>query len=100
MDLLRFLMALPVRLARAVAHFFRVGWPVVFGRVAWTPPPWVEKVSTSVRKRPADYLLGIFAAFVIVIGGWSGWQWYLHRPHPHEPNRITFAFQSPALTDY
>src|ERR1700722_4836056 len=43
---------------------------------------------------------GALAAVVVVVAGWSGWEWYLHRPHPVVPNLITFQVDGPTITDY
>jgi hypothetical protein len=96
MDLLRFLLLLPVRLLRGIV--IALGWllsPLV-GQVNWSAPGWMH----AVRRRPL-HSLGIVAAVAIVAGaGWFGWQWYKHRPRPHEPVRITWTVNAPEITDY
>ena len=103
MDLLRFLVSLPARLARAMAHFFYVLGLLlqpIFGSVAWSRPAWTHSLAAAIRRKPLEIGGGVLGAMVVVLAGWSGWQWYLHRPHPPEPNLITFAVDGPAVTDY
>src|SRR5579875_1711574 len=96
MDLLRFLLLLPVRLLRGIVT--ALGWllsPLV-GQVNWSAPGWMH----AVRRRPL-HSLGIVATVAIVAGaGWFGWHWYKHRPRPHEPVRITWTVNAPEITDY
>ena len=100
MDLLRDLVALPVRLARFIYTTLASILPRIVGRVSWSAPPWVHASATSLRARPREYAGGA-AAFVAAIAlGWAGWQWYLHRPHPPEPPRITFEVHAPTITLY
>ena len=51
-------------------------------------------------RHPKEYGGGAVAVIALAIAGLAGWQWYLHRPHPPEPPRITFAAHGPAVTDY
>ncbi|MGD0144413.1 MAG: MG2 domain-containing protein, partial [Rhizomicrobium sp.] len=103
MDLLRFLISLPARLVRALSHLFYVLGLMLqplFGSVAWIRPLWMHTLAAAIRRRPLEIGGGAVAAVVIVLVGWSGWEWYLHRPHPLQPNLITFAIDGPAITDY
>jgi uncharacterized protein YfaS (alpha-2-macroglobulin family) len=88
---------LPVRLARYVLE--AVVEPL-FGAVSWSPPLWPHALAAAIRKRPQEFAGGAIAAVLVLVLGWSGWEWYLHRPHPPEPDRITFEFKSPGVTDY
>ena len=103
MDLLRFLMTLPVRLANFIARLFAGLGPAlktIFGNVSWTPPQWMPRLAAAVRRKPQEYAGGTLAVLAALALGWAGWQWYLHLPHPPEPPRITFEAMAPAITDY
>ncbi|MBA2078486.1 alpha-2-macroglobulin [Rhodanobacter sp. PCA2] len=96
MDLLRFLLLLPLRLLRIVGH--ALGWALrpLFGDLAWSAPGWMH----AVQRRPlraAGILLG---AVVLAGGGWYGWRWWQQRPRPPQPQQITWQVQAPAVTDY
>lgn len=96
MDLLRFLLLLPVRFLRGV--WSALGWllsPLV-GQVSWSAPGWMH----AVRRRPLHSLGIVAAAIVVLAGAWSGWYWYKHRPRPHEPARITWKVNAPDIADY
>ena len=100
MDLLRFLITLPVRLSRAVRAFLKAHLPNLIGRVSWSPPPWWPRLLADIRHRPRQYAQGAaatLAAFALVT---AGVEWYLHRPRPIEPERITFEAIAPAVTTY
>lgn len=103
MDLLKFLLALPARAALAVRRFLIVlarALRPVFGSFSWSRPPWIGLAAAELRRRPRDYAGGAAAVILAGILGWAGWQWYLHRPRPPEPPRITFEAHAPAVTDY
>ncbi|MFC3651353.1 alpha-2-macroglobulin [Dyella humi] len=96
MDLLRFLLLLPVRLIRGLLG--ALGWilrPLV-GDVSWSAPRWM----LLVRRRPLHSTGVLLAVLVVATGGWFGWHWYKHRPRPHEPQRITWEVHAPEITDY
>jgi len=96
MDLLRFLLLLPVRLLRGVLS--ALGWMLspLLGEVSWAAPGWMH----AVRQRPLRSLGIAAAGLVVIAGGWFGWHWYKHRPRPHEPVRITWKVEAPDVTDY
>ena len=96
MDLLRFLLLLPVRLLRGVLS--ALGWMLspLLGQVSWAAPGWMH----AVRQRPLRSLGIVAAGLVVIAGGWFGWHWYKHRPRPHEPVRITWKVEAPDVTDY
>lgn len=103
MDLLRILMALPSRAAAfagQVVYAIGVILEPIVGRVSWTRPPWLFAVGKELRRRPRRYAGGGAATLAVLVLGWAGWQWYLHRPHPPEPERITFDVVAPQVTDY
>ena len=103
MDLLRFLVSLPARLARAVSHFIYVLGLMLqplAGRVTWVRPTWMHSLAATIRRRPGEIAAATLAVAIVALVGWSGWQRYLHRPHPAEPNLITFEVDGPTTTDY
>lgn len=92
MDVLRFIVMLPVRLVRTLLRL--AGWllgPVV-GRVSWTAPGWARAARRHPRR--AFGLVGSILG-IACIAGLAGY-WYRHRPHPPEPPRIDWAVQAPA----
>ena len=96
MDLLRFLLLLPVRLVRGLLS--ALAWilgPLV-GQVTWSAPGWMH----AVRRRPLHSAAILVIGVLIASGGWFGWQWYKHRPRPHEPVHITWQVNAPEITDY
>ncbi|KRE89129.1 alpha-2-macroglobulin [Frateuria sp. Soil773] len=100
MDLLRFLLLLPVRLVRGL--LYGIAWilrPLV-GSVAWSAPAWMPASAAAVRRRPLHFAGALAALVILAAGGWFGWQWYRNRPKPVEPDRITFEVKAPAITDY
>ena len=100
MDLLRYLVTLPVRLANRFYALLSAVLPRLIGRVTWSPPPWVPAVVAEVRSRRREYIGSALIFAVAAILGWAGWQWYLHRPHLPEPERITLEVHTPRTTDY
>ncbi|MFK2875871.1 alpha-2-macroglobulin [Rhodanobacter hydrolyticus] len=96
MDLLRFLLLLPVRLLRMAGHV--LGWILrpLLGNVQWSAPGWMHVV----RRNPLRSAGTLLAAVVLAGGGWYGWRWYQSRPRPPQPQQITWTVQAPALTDY
>ncbi len=100
MDLLRFLVALPVRLARQAYQGFSRLLPQLLGRLSWSPPPWMPALAAIVRRRPRHYAGGALAAVLALTLGWAGLDWYLNRPQPPEPDRITLEVHTPEITAY
>ena len=96
MDLLRFLLLLPVRLLRALS--LGIGWLLrpVIGNVAWSAPEWMF----AVKRHPRQSVTAGLAVALVAAGGWYGWQWYKNRPHPPEPVRISWQVHEPSVTDY
>ena len=96
MDLLRFLLLLPIRLvlfaSRILGHALR---PLV-GNVSWSAPAWMRFAATSVRRYPWQ-LAGVVSC-ALALG--YGWHWYQHRPKPPEPETVHFTVNPPAPTTY
>ena len=96
MDLLRYLLLLPMRLLRALGHGVgRLLRPVI-GNVSWSAPEWM----LAVKRQPRQSATTALAILLVAAAGWYGWQWYKNRPHPPEPIRITWQVHEPAATDY
>ncbi len=103
LDLLKFLLTLPARVARLVLRclgYFGAVLRPIFGSLSWSRPPWTGVVGSELRRRPREYGGGALAVVLVAVAGWAGWQWYQHRPRPPEPPRITFEAHAPAVTDY
>jgi len=100
MDLLRFLLLLPVRLVRGLLT--GIGWLLrpLLGELHWSAPAWMPATAAAARRRPLHFAGGAAAAVLLAVGGWFGWQWYQHRPKPPEPERVSFEAKAPAITDY
>src|SRR6202000_2769423 len=47
-----------------------------------------------------DYAGGVLASIVAPALIWTGIEWYLTRPQPPEPDRITFTVTAPAASQY
>ena len=96
MDLLRFLLLLPVSLLRIVAHALGCVLRPLFGNVQWSAPGWMHLV----RRNPLRSAGSLLAAIVLAGAGWYGWHWFKNRPQPPQPQQITWTVQAPGLTDY
>src|SRR5271156_173816 len=84
----------------AFFHALGVMIELAFGRVSWSRPAWMPKLAEAVRKNPREIVGGVLGTVAAMLLLWSGWQWYLHRPHPPEPEKITFEVAAPSTTDY
>ena len=100
MDILKFLFVLPLRLVRGLFHLVTMILRPVFGNVSWSPPAWAPAAGAAIRRRPRRFAGGVLGAAVLAAAAWGGWHWYVNRPKPVEPERITFQAKGPALTDY
>ncbi|PXV60615.1 hypothetical protein SAMN04487785_102341 [Dyella jiangningensis] len=100
MDLLRFLLLLPLRLLRGLFAGIGLILRPLVGQVSWSVPAWLPATGGWVRRRPVHAAGTLLAALVVLGGGWFGWQWYKNRPQPVEPSRITLSASAPAITDY
>ncbi|KVC36799.1 alpha-2-macroglobulin [Burkholderia pseudomultivorans] len=96
MDLLRFLLLLPIRAIGFVWRLLgRVLRPLV-GDVSWTAPAWLGVTATAVRRRPWHAGGAVLLAAALAAGGY----WYKHRPKPPEPATVGFTVKAPAVTAY
>jgi uncharacterized protein YfaS (alpha-2-macroglobulin family) len=100
MDILRFLFVLPLRLVRGLFHLIVMISRPVFGSVEWSPPAWAPVAEAAIRRRPRRFVGAVLGAALLAIAAWAGWHWYVNRPKPVEPERITFRVRVPAVTDY
>ena len=68
MDLLRYLLLLPMRLLRALGH--GIGWLLrpVIGNLSWSAPEWMH----AVERRPRQSAKAALLALLVVAGGWLG----------------------------
>ncbi|MDS0858746.1 alpha-2-macroglobulin [Burkholderia pseudomultivorans] len=96
MDLLRFLLLLPIRAIGFVWRLLgRVLRPLL-GDVSWTAPAWLGLTATAVRRRPWHAGGAVLLAAALAAGGY----WYKHRPKPPEPATVGFTVKAPAVTAY
>jgi alpha-2-macroglobulin len=100
MDILRFLFVLPLRLVRGLLHLIMMILRPVFGSIEWSPPAWAPGAGAAIRRRPRRFVGAVLGAVLLAIAAWAGWHWYVNRPKPIEPERITFRVRVPAVTDY
>ncbi|HEY9133170.1 MAG TPA: alpha-2-macroglobulin [Dyella sp.] len=100
MDLLRFLLMLPVRLVRGLFGLLGLILKPLIGNVSWSAPSWAPATAGLVRRKPLQSAGVLVAALLLASGGWFGWQWYKNRPKPEEPMRVTLSVQAPLPTDY
>ncbi|MGA5657125.1 MG2 domain-containing protein [Rahnella contaminans] len=108
MDLLRFLLRLPVTLIkgllRAMAFILsllgRVIKPVV-GNIDWRAPVWwtamsgwlkrgFTRMESGVDKHPKAISLAILVLLCAAGAGVYGWHWWLNRPQPIEPAPMVY----------
>ncbi|MCA3859009.1 MAG: alpha-2-macroglobulin family protein, partial [Burkholderia sp.] len=96
MDLLRFLLLLPIRVAGFVWWLLGCALRPLVGDVSWTAPAWMGVTVAAVRRRPwhAGGLVLLAAAL-----GYGGY-WFKHRPKPPEPETVGFTVKAPAITTY
>ena len=100
MDLLRFLLMLPVRFVHGLFHLIGLVMRPLVGNVSWSAPGWAPATGAAIRRRPRQFAGGLLAVVILAVAGWFGWQWYLHQPKPIEPTRISFEAKAPAATEY
>ncbi|WP_267225896.1 alpha-2-macroglobulin family protein [Dyella silvae] len=100
MDLLRFLLTLPLRLLRGLFAVLGLILRPLLGQVSWSAPAWLPATGGWIRRRPMQAAGTLVAVLLLAAGGWFGWQWYKNRPKPVEPSRIALTVDVPAITDY
>ncbi|WHZ18443.1 MAG: hypothetical protein OJF55_000592 [Rhodanobacteraceae bacterium] len=93
MDLLRWLVRLPLRALMLALRLLGFLLRPLLGRFAWTPPGWAR----AAQRRPGRSFGIVVLVAALAAAGWAGWHWYTHRPHPP---RLTFVVAAPAVTDY
>ncbi|MDR2013108.1 MAG: alpha-2-macroglobulin [Rhodanobacter sp.] len=96
MNLLRFLLFLPIRTIRFVLHFLGLVLRPLVGSLTWSAPTWMGWTVTTVRRHP--WLAGV-AVLALLVHGYGGY-WFLHRPKPPAPEMTSFRVTTPALTSY
>lgn len=74
---------------------FSLLWALL-GKPSWQPPSWPGNLGRTALAHPGR-ALGLLATTVAIAS--AGW-WWVHRPQPPEPERITFSVSAPGLTDY
>ena len=75
MDLLRFLLLLPVRLLRGLFHLLGLILRPLLGDVSWSAPRWVPTTGAAIRRRPRQFAGGAAGVVALLVAGWFGWQW-------------------------
>lgn len=100
MDLLRFILMLPVHLLRGLGWLLGRVLRPVFGNMAWSAPAWVPATGRVARSHPLKFAGSIAGVILLAAAGWFGWHWWENRPKPVEPNRITFEAPAPDISDY
>ncbi|WP_159565972.1 alpha-2-macroglobulin family protein [Budvicia diplopodorum] len=123
MDLLRFILRLPLTLLRAAYWFicFIFGLlaallrPLI-GRANWQAPGWSVKVrhiigngiqatERWINKHPVGILIGLILSIAAAGASFYGYHWYLNRPKPIEAAPMVYQqtnvqIQGPAALDY
>ncbi|MBI5511652.1 MAG: alpha-2-macroglobulin family protein [Deltaproteobacteria bacterium] len=90
---------------RRTAARFAALLAFLFGRLAWTPPPWLQAILRGLasgwgwltlhRRQVWRAVLGV--AVLAVVGG-GGYWWWSTRPRPAAPARLTVSVRAPDLT--
>jgi uncharacterized protein YfaS (alpha-2-macroglobulin family) len=103
MDVLRFLLRLPLYLLRALY------WLIsrIVGDFSWSAPAWLRAAGrganrgiTAVRARPGRFASATLVLVALIAGSWWGYRWYQSRPRPIQEPPATFTLQPPEVTDY
>jgi uncharacterized protein YfaS (alpha-2-macroglobulin family) len=103
MDVVRFLLRLPLLLLRALY------WLIsrIVGDFSWNAPAWLRALGrvanrsiAAVRARPGRFAAATVMLIALAGSGWFGYRWYQSRPRPIEEPPATFTFLAPELTDY
>ncbi len=91
MDVLRFIVRLPLRLLGLLLRL--VGWVLqpLIGKLRWSAPAW----AVAAGRRPGRALGLALGLAGVIVAGWYAGYWYRHRPRPPEPPRIDWTAQVP-----
>ena len=73
MDLLRFLLLLPLRLLRGILAGLGLILRPLFGQVSWSAPAWLPETGGWIRHRPVHAAGVLVATLVLAAAGWFGW---------------------------
>ncbi|HEX3894645.1 MAG TPA: hypothetical protein VHW73_00395, partial [Rudaea sp.] len=103
MDLLKFLLRLPLLMLRGIFWILSR----IVGDVSWQAPRWMRATGSGLRRSgrvmgayPGRSASFVAALLIVLGGGWFGYHWYRNLPRPIEEAPATFTVQSPQVTDY
>ena len=103
MDLLRFLLRLPLLLLRGLGYLLSF----VVGDFSWSAPGWLratgrgaQRGGAAIRARPGRFATILVALLVVSGGGWFGYRAWRDRPRPIEEAPSVLKLTDPVLTDY
>ncbi|MDT0627973.1 alpha-2-macroglobulin [Alteromonas sp. W364] len=54
----------------------------IFGKVAWSMPPWLVHLNTLRKAKPLAFILTLFVFAALLIGGYKGYDYYQNLPVP------------------
>ncbi|MEP7042064.1 MAG: alpha-2-macroglobulin [Dokdonella sp.] len=114
MDLIRWLLRLPVRLAlgiwfllRAMLHVLGVALAAVFGQMTWRAPRWAFAFGAGaaaswqgIRRRPRLSASVVAGVLLLGVVGWEVERWWKGRPQPPQPVAISARISAPEATQY
>ncbi|HEY0229668.1 MAG TPA: Ig-like domain-containing protein, partial [Dokdonella sp.] len=114
MDLIRWLLRLPVRAAqgiwfvlRGVLRLLGTVFGAVFGEVTWRAPRWAGTLGSAsaaswggVRRRPGLSAGVVATVLVLALAGWQAERWWKSRPQPPKPVAISAHVGAPESTRY
>lgn len=107
MDLLRFILRLPLVLFTWLWRWMSWLTRRLVGQISWQAPSWMQwldraalRLGHSIAQYRLRYMGSLLLLTMFSIAGWFGWQWYEHRPRPVPPPLITYRVIAPALTEY
>lgn len=93
MDVLRWLIRLPLQLLRFLSWLVGGLLRPLLGQVSWRAPAWMQLLGRHPRATGGSLIV----IAVLAASGWFGWQWYQGLP---QPVYTTFNVRAPAVTDY
>lgn len=93
MDVLRWLIRLPLQLLRFLSWLVGGLLRPLLGQVSWRAPAWMQLLARHPRATGGSLIV----IAVLAASGWFGWQWYQGLP---QPVYTTFNVRAPAVTDY